>query len=532
MLNQEARNPIGRGVYARQRDAVDQALPNLEAPGTWRESWNDRGTPCSFGPIPGSWQPRLAWAGTYDQQWVDERIPLWPDDTDPRFFCAAAPGLSSDRPLRGGEVVLIEGMAPRGDFAFHLPDHRIIAKSIYSDRTVRGAMRLEAVLLEPDEGTVTLFWRRLVPLGHGPRMHLRSIVRLLENWEDRPGMMCAAISGMGVCTPLGLTASSTEAAFRAGLMPACETTMKSRGGEPIRALYLDLLPDGYGREERMAALAGHALDDLAKSAPVETGGPVSAFVGLPELDGELFAATTRAIASLVSARATVVGPPMFFCQGRSALFFALDAALAALAAGACNRALVGAVESLCSPEMLKKLDADRRLLGLAAEGIIPAEGAAFLLLERSPAASGAGTVVAAATGRESRHFGQSRPSSAQALSGVLRALRGQPVARGRRAGLMYTCETGRTFLVAGIRAGVLAEHRDHARAVFQDHRGGIVGDLGAAAGGVMLVMGVHALARLASRRQSERLFLLCGCSDDGHVGACLIEGPAEIPVGV
>jgi hypothetical protein len=186
VLKQEARNPIGRGLYARQRDAVDLPLPNLEAPGMWRESWDDRGTPCSFGPIPGSWQPRLAWAGTYDQYWVDERLPLWPDDTDPRFFCSAAPGLSTDRPLRGGEVVLIEGMSPRGDFAFHLPDYRIVAKSVYPGQSIRSLLRLEAVLLEPDEGAVTLFWRHLVPLGHGHHRHLHSIVRLLESWEDFP----------------------------------------------------------------------------------------------------------------------------------------------------------------------------------------------------------------------------------------------------------------------------------------------------------------------------------------------------------
>jgi 3-oxoacyl-[acyl-carrier-protein] synthase-1 len=345
-------------------------------------------------------------------------------------------------------------------------------------------------------------------------------------------MIRAGISGMGACTPLGLTVSSTEAAFRAGLMPARETRMKSRGGEPIRALYLDLLPDSYRRDERMAALAGHALDDLSQSAPIETGGPVSVFVGLPDLDEESFAAATLAIASLVSARASVAGPPMYFCQGRSALFFALDAALESLAAGACDRALVGAVESLCSPEVLKYLDADRRLLGLAADGIIPAEGAAFLLLERTSIGSGGSFMMAVATGRESRHFGQIRPSSAQALSGVFRALRAQPAARGRRAGLMYTCETGEHFWSQEFALAYLRNTAIMPEPFFKTIAAESFGDLGAAAGGVMLVMGTYALGRMASRGQSERLLLLCGCSDDGHVGACLIEGPAGTPVEV
>jgi len=186
VLAQEPRNHVGRGVYASQQDAADQLLPNLEAPGAYTESWNGRNTPCGYGPIPGSWQPRLGWAGTYDQKWLDERIPLWPRDTDPRFFCAAAPGLSFNGPLRGGEAVLIEGMSPDGDFIFCLPEYRLLGKSIYADRTIRGALHLDGVLLEPDHRAVTLFWRRVVPLGHGPRVHLRSIVRIAEPWEDLP----------------------------------------------------------------------------------------------------------------------------------------------------------------------------------------------------------------------------------------------------------------------------------------------------------------------------------------------------------
>jgi 3-oxoacyl-[acyl-carrier-protein] synthase-1 len=344
-------------------------------------------------------------------------------------------------------------------------------------------------------------------------------------------MTPAAISCMGACTPLGLTASATAAAFRAGLMPACETWLKSRGGDPIRAHYLAVLPNNYSRHERMVALAGHALDDLAQSAPLGQGAPVSAFVAFPELDTESFGRISNAIVSLVSARITLVGSPLFFCHGRSALFFALDAALTALDSGACERALVGAVESLCSPDVLKKLDADRRLLGPAPDGIIPSEGAAFLLLERSAADGEAGTILAASTGRESRHFRQSRPSSAQALSSVLRAVRTQPTVRGRRAGLMYTCETGEHFWSQEFALAYLRNIAIMPEPFSKTMAGESFGDLGAAAGGVMLVMGMCTLARRASGRQSARLFLLCGSSDDGHVGACLVEGAPETPAG-
>jgi 3-oxoacyl-[acyl-carrier-protein] synthase I len=344
-------------------------------------------------------------------------------------------------------------------------------------------------------------------------------------------MTRAAISGMGACTPLGLSAAATEAAFRAGLMPASEIGLKSGGGEPIRALYLDLLPKKQPRCNRMVELAAHALDDLTKSAPGLASDTASAFVGLPELDEESFGSVSTAITSLLRVRMPVPDPPLFFCQGRSALFFALAAALDALSSGDCERAVVGAVDSLCAPETLQALDAEHRLLGPDSDGIIPGEGAAFLLLERSPVSAESATIVAASTGREARHFRQSLPNNAKALTGVLRALRKLPAARGRQADLLFTCETGEHFWSQEFALAYLRNAAIMPEPLRKTMAAESFGDLGAAAGSMMLVMGVYALSRMANRRQPERLFLLCGCSDDGHLGACLVEGPRETVAG-
>jgi hypothetical protein len=186
IIAQEARNPIGRGLFSHERAAIDQPLPNLQVPGERTPIWNTRGMPCGYGPIPPSWQPRLGFAGTYDQQWMDERLPLWPRNLDPRFFCAAAPGLAMTAPLWGGEPAVLEGFSPDGVISFLLPTYRIVAKSEYPDRTIRGLLALDGVMFEPDEGVVTVYWRRTVPLGHGPKSHLHTIVRLLEPWEATP----------------------------------------------------------------------------------------------------------------------------------------------------------------------------------------------------------------------------------------------------------------------------------------------------------------------------------------------------------
>lgn len=186
VLDCESRNPVGRGCHADTASALDQPLPNLEAPGSRVRHWDDVAEVTGFAPIPASWQPRLTYAGTYDERWIDERAPLWPEDVRAPFFCAAAPALASPQPLRGGEPVLLEGCAAGGAIAFRLPEQRLVAKHYYGDRALRTPLTLDAVLLEPDDAAVTLMWRCVVPLGYGPRAHLRTVLRLLEIWESSP----------------------------------------------------------------------------------------------------------------------------------------------------------------------------------------------------------------------------------------------------------------------------------------------------------------------------------------------------------
>src|SRR5690606_37072955 len=62
VIAQEPRNPVGVGLAA--ADALGQPLPNLEDPDDLLTSWDRRVAPAGFAPIPGSWQPRLGFAGT------------------------------------------------------------------------------------------------------------------------------------------------------------------------------------------------------------------------------------------------------------------------------------------------------------------------------------------------------------------------------------------------------------------------------------------------------------------------------------
>jgi hypothetical protein len=179
-------NPVGMGLYGSAKESVEQPLPNLEDPLHLMSSPTERVPPAGFGPIARSWQPRLGFAGTYDETWVESRAPLWPRDFDPRFFHAASPGLVASPGLKGGEFVVLSGFSPDGQIAFPLPRYRLMVKSVFRGRDERRELALDAVQIEPDEKALTLIWRAAIPAHRELIHHEYSVIRELAAWEALP----------------------------------------------------------------------------------------------------------------------------------------------------------------------------------------------------------------------------------------------------------------------------------------------------------------------------------------------------------
>lgn len=180
------RNPIGRGLYESLAAARSMPLPNIENLQALVSSPFDRPPPQGFGPIMPGWMPRRALAGTYDARWVKQRAPLWPDDVDPRFFLAAAPGLRAVAQLQGGETLVIHGMHPDGDIVCALPRERLIVKFELSDQCTRVVPVIDAIMVAPRTMTLTLIWRASVPTIPSFFELDAAVVRQLETWEAPP----------------------------------------------------------------------------------------------------------------------------------------------------------------------------------------------------------------------------------------------------------------------------------------------------------------------------------------------------------
>ena len=159
-------NPSGRGFHKQTaREYIDGApLPNTEESGKHVTTFNGNYRPMSFGAIGRHWEPRAAYAGTYDQQWLDEVFPFLPADFDEQYFQAAP--LDQQLPKSvGDQPVTLMNLTPDGrrDFViqqFEAPVHIFPRRGKREDLTAS----LDTVLIEPDAAQVALTWRVTRPL--------------------------------------------------------------------------------------------------------------------------------------------------------------------------------------------------------------------------------------------------------------------------------------------------------------------------------------------------------------------------------
>ena len=167
----EPRNPLGTGFRSKHGKFEDGIrLPNVENPREPVREYGQMVPPVGFGFTSPDWQPRARFAGTYDQKWIENRMPLLPKDFDRRFFNAASPGLIAPGHLRGDEAVLVENASARGTISFNLPGMRPPAcrVELRGSRDAVVETSLDTVIINTDEDLLILIWRGYIPVRNGP----------------------------------------------------------------------------------------------------------------------------------------------------------------------------------------------------------------------------------------------------------------------------------------------------------------------------------------------------------------------------
>ena len=171
-------NPVGTGFAVSSDNLADTPLPNIEYPDQMLSGRGGRPRPAGFGPVACHWQPRVAFAGTYDDAWMKERQPLVPDDFDDRFFQCVPQDQQASGFLRGGEDVVVRGMTPSGDLRLRLPRVLLGFDTRFYDgsREHHEELHLHTVILDMDTPRVSLVWHSALPCHFKVQKLERTIV--------------------------------------------------------------------------------------------------------------------------------------------------------------------------------------------------------------------------------------------------------------------------------------------------------------------------------------------------------------------
>ena len=180
----DMRNPVGVGYRgARSADpGVRTEVANIEYPNKRIRRASNHPPPAGFGVIGRAWTPRLGYAGSYDQTWLDSRWPLMPEDFDPRYN-QAVPEDQQSRVIKGGELVELTNLTPNGLWIFHLPKIDVPLRFLYDDRIKQEDVKPDTILIEPDCYRVTVTGRAAVrTVRNAPRLRELVIGHVSAAW--------------------------------------------------------------------------------------------------------------------------------------------------------------------------------------------------------------------------------------------------------------------------------------------------------------------------------------------------------------
>ena len=159
-------NPVGRGWHKHLKSKyVDGTpMPNTEELNRPIAKPDGDYAPMSFGPVGRGWASRLKYAGTYDQNWIDNTFPFLPADFNEAYYQAAPLDQQIAYP-NGGEEVALVNLIPEGGISFKLPtiEVPVVFFRKKGERHETQAM-LDTIAIQADKDLFTLTWRASLPL--------------------------------------------------------------------------------------------------------------------------------------------------------------------------------------------------------------------------------------------------------------------------------------------------------------------------------------------------------------------------------
>lgn len=177
----EPRNPVGCGFATKADHLIGKSVPNVEDPFSLISNWKQRPRPVGFGPIAGHWSPRIELAGTYDEKWKKNRLPLLPEDFNETYYQCAPQDQQIPGYLKGGELFELYNMTPTGELKFRLPQESLEFTTHFDDNsTEEHRAVLHTVIVKPDFHKVVMVWHTNLECHHKVLKLLCTTIRLKQ----------------------------------------------------------------------------------------------------------------------------------------------------------------------------------------------------------------------------------------------------------------------------------------------------------------------------------------------------------------
>ena len=150
-----ASNPAGKGHK-------NPILPNLENPNDLIGGAGDKPTPMSFGPVHRTWKLRTKKMGSYNNKWLKERWPAFPEDFDWTYFNAGAEDQQLEGFLRGDEQITLKNLhREHAELTCKLPGirSRVLIREGEENKLREIPMNLDTLYVDAEAELVYLTWR-------------------------------------------------------------------------------------------------------------------------------------------------------------------------------------------------------------------------------------------------------------------------------------------------------------------------------------------------------------------------------------